>query len=271
MTSRPIEPVSRHPQESGDHAPRDVVPHAEPAEAEQRVLTRPPSAGLRISVIIPTLSEASTIRQTLDHLAVQRPDEIVVVDASGTDGTAGLATACGAHVIDSPRGRGVQQNRGARIACGDILVFLHADCRLEEGTLDRIARHVGANPRSPGGCLRMRVDAPDVLFRAIDAAAHLRGGVLGLPYGDQVQFAPRWAFEAVGGFPEVPLMEDLLFACKLRRLGRIALLPCRVFVSPRRWRHHGIVRQTLRNWFLTLLAVLGIAPKHLAAFYPPVR
>jgi hypothetical protein len=134
-----------------------------------------------------------------------------------------------------------------------------------------LRRFVGRHPRVPGGCFRMRVEAPERAFRAIDAAGHLRAGVLGLPYGDQGLFVPRWAFDRVGGFPETRLMEDLLLARELRRLGRLALLPARIYVSPRRWRHQGLLRQTLRNWALTAAAALGVGTETLARFYPVVR
>jgi rSAM/selenodomain-associated transferase 2 len=225
----------------------------------------------RVSVVIPTYNEAATIACTLRRLAGQGADEVIVVDGESPDGTAALATAGCSRVVSSPRGRGVQQNRGAAVASGDVLLFLHADCWLEEGAVAALRRFVGRHPRVPGGCFRMRVEAPGPAFRAIDAAAHLRAGVLGLPYGDQGIFAPRRAFDRVGGFPETRLMEDLLLARKLRRLGRLVLLPARIYVSPRRWRHQGVLRQTLRNTALTAAAALGVGTDVLARFYPVVR
>ncbi|QDV33058.1 TIGR04283 family arsenosugar biosynthesis glycosyltransferase [Tautonia plasticadhaerens] len=229
------------------------------------------SPRVSVSVIIPTLEEAATIATCLDHLASQGADEVIVADGDSADGTADLAQASGARVVRSPRGRGVQQNRGASQAGGDVLLFLHADCRLEAGSVSRLRRFVGRCPKVPGGCFRMRVDAPDLPFRTIDAAAHLRAGLAGLPYGDQGVFVPRWAFDRVGGFPEVPLMDDVYLALRLRSLGRIALLPERIYVSPRRWRRHGILGQSLRNWSLTAAAASGVSPGVLSRFYPIVR
>ncbi len=226
---------------------------------------------MKVSVVIPTLLEAATIDSCLDRLARQGADEIIVADASSPDGTAERARAFGALVVESPRGRGVQQNRGARLAKGDLFVFLHADCRLEAGAIQELRRFVRRNPRVPGGCFRMRVDSAERLFRAIDAAAHLRAGVLGIPYGDQGLFVPRWAFERVGGFPEIPLMEDVFLALRLRRLGRLALLKSTIQVSPRRWHQAGILSQTARNWTLTAMAALGVRMDVLARFYPIVR
>jgi rSAM/selenodomain-associated transferase 2 len=225
----------------------------------------------RVSVVIPTLNEAGTIGSCLDHLAGQGVDEVIVADAGSPDGTAELARRAGARVVASPRGRGVQQNRGAAAASGEVLLFLHADCRLEAGAIGVLKRFVARCPKVPGGCFRMRVDGPEWAFRMIDAAAHLRAGVLGVPYGDQGIFIPRWAFDRVGGFPEVPLMEDVYVMLRLRKLGRIALLPRRIDVSARRWRSHGIVGQSLRNWGLTIGAAAGITTETLARFYPVVR
>jgi rSAM/selenodomain-associated transferase 2 len=224
-----------------------------------------------VSVIIPTLDESSTIVGCLDHLGAQGADEVIVADADSPDGTAELARAAGARVVGSPRGRGVQQNRGAASASGDVLLFLHADCRLEPGSISCLRRFMSRCPLVPGGCFRMRVDAPDLSFRAIDSAAHLRAGVLGLPYGDQGIFAPRWAFDRVGGFPELPLMEDVYLSMRLRKLGRIAMLPGRIYVSPRRWRRQGILGQSVRNWALTAAAASGVPTELLARLYPIVR
>ncbi len=225
----------------------------------------------RVSVVIPTLNEAKTIGSCLDHLADQGVDEVIVADAGSPDGTADRASRAGARVVAAPKGRGVQQNRGALEASGDVLLFLHADCRLEGGAIAELQRFVARCPKVPGGCFRMRVDGPEWAFRAIDAAAHLRAGVLGVPYGDQGIFVPRWAFDRVGGFPELPLMEDVYLMLRLRRLGRIALLPKRIEVSARRWRNQGILGQSLRNWALTAGAAGGMSTETLARFYPVVR
>jgi rSAM/selenodomain-associated transferase 2 len=226
---------------------------------------------MRVSVIVPTLEEAATIVSTLGRLRSQACEEVIVVDASSPDGTARLARERGAIVIDSPRGRGVQQNLGASRARGDAIVFLHADCWLEPGSLAGLRSFLARHPRVPAGCFRMRVEAEHLLYRWIDAAAHLRAGVFGIPYGDQGIFVRRRAFEQVGGFPEVALMEDVGIALKLRRLGRLAVLPHRIHVSARRWQQYGIVRQSVRNWSLTAAAALGIPPETLACYYPHHR
>lgn len=117
----------------------------------------------------------------------------------------------------------------------------------------------------------MRVEAEGIVYRMIDAAATARVRLTGLAYGDQGLFVTRRRFEEVGGFPPLRLMEDVFVSKGLRKLGRVEVVPRRIFVSPRRWRARGVVRQTLRNWALTALAAGGIHPYRLAALYPVVR
>ena len=226
---------------------------------------------MRISVVIPTLNEAATIAGTLRGLAGQGVDEVIVVDAASPDGTAELARSEGVLVIDSSPGRGVQQNRGAGAASGDVLVFLHADCRLDDGAITALRRFLGRHPQVSAGCFRMRVEAEHPLYRCIELAAHLRAGLWGIPYGDQGIFVRRRLFDEIGGFPEVPLMEDVGLAIRLRRHGRLAVVPTRIFVSPRRWVRHGILGQTVRNWALTAAAAVGVPLSTLARFYPHAR
>ncbi|MEO6809745.1 MAG: TIGR04283 family arsenosugar biosynthesis glycosyltransferase, partial [Isosphaeraceae bacterium] len=205
---------------------------------------------MTVSVVVPTWNEASTIVESLRRLATQTADDIVVADANSPDGTAALALPYCNRVVQSARGRGVQQNQGASAATGDVLVFLHADCYLGDGALDYLRKFLIQSPLVPGGCFRMRVDDPNPGFRAIDAAAHIRAGVLGVPYGDQGIFVRRHVFDSIGGFPEVPLMDDVFLALQLRQVGRLALLPPLIHVSPRRWHARGLTRQTLQNWWL---------------------
>jgi GT2 family glycosyltransferase len=161
-------------------------------------------------------------------------------------------------------------NRGAAEATGDGLLFLHADCALEEGALAAAGRGLGRRGVA-AACFRMRVAAPGALYRMIDAAATARVGLTGLIYGDQGLAVRRELFDRVGGFPAVRFLEDVLISRALRRHGRMVVLPRRVWVSDRRWRRVGVVRQTLRNWALTALAAAGAPPDRLARYYPDVR
>jgi GT2 family glycosyltransferase len=161
-------------------------------------------------------------------------------------------------------------NLGAAHATGDVLVFLHADCRLETGAL-QAAEKCLRKPEVVAGCFRMRVDALGGWYRWIDAWASARVRITGLIYGDQGLFLRREDFHRLGGFPNIRLMEDVFFSRALRNEGGIVALPKCIYVSPRRWKKAGVIRQTLRNWTLVSLAAGGIHPDRLAAFYPETR
>jgi rSAM/selenodomain-associated transferase 2 len=224
---------------------------------------------MSVSVIIPTLNEEDCLGETLQRLREQRPHEILVVDGGSTDATCAIAAAADL-VLQGPRGRAMQMNQGARRATGDVLLFLHADCSLEPGALEEAERCL-ARPNVVAGCFRMTVQAQGLVYRMIDAAATARVRLTGLIYGDQGLFVRRDCFEKIGGFPPLRLMEDVFLSLVLRRQGSVAVAAQRIFVSPRRWKRQGVVRQTLRNWALTALTAVGVHPDRLAAFYPMVR
>jgi rSAM/selenodomain-associated transferase 2 len=222
-----------------------------------------------VSVIIPVLNEEVCLGETLRGLREQQPHEILVVDGGSRDRSPEVAAAAD-RLLHSPPGRAVQMNHGAAHATGDVLLFLHADCLPEPGALaaaERVLRVRG----TVAGCFTMRVCAPGLLYRSIDAAATARVRLTGIVYGDQGLFLRRDRFQRLGGFLPLGLMEDLFFSRELRRHGRIAVVPRRIFVSPRRWQRTGLVRQTLRNWALTAAVVAGVHPNRLATFYPAVR
>jgi rSAM/selenodomain-associated transferase 2 len=221
-----------------------------------------------VSVIIPTLNEADGLAETLRRLRRQRPHQIIVVDGGSSDAT--LEKAADADlVLQGPRGRAAQMNHGAAHATGDGLLFLHADCELEDGALAAAGRAL-LRRGVAAGCFRMHVAAPQRVFRLIDACATLRVRLTGLIYGDQGLFVERRRFERLGGFPPLQFMEDVFLSKALRRQGAMVVASPRIFVSPRRWKQHGVVRQTLRNWTLTALAAAGVHPDRLAVFYPAV-
>jgi rSAM/selenodomain-associated transferase 2 len=177
-----------------------------------------------------------------------------------------VAAAAGARVLPSPAGRGGQLDAGARAARGDWIVFLHADTRLEAGWREAIL-HLPAS--CPGGAFRFAVDSPRAGFRLVEWGVGWRCRLFALPYGDQALFARREAYVRAGGFPHLPLMEDVAFVRRLRREGRLALLGPRAFTSPRRWERRGIPATTLRNlWFLARY-LAGRSPEKLAREYSP--
>jgi rSAM/selenodomain-associated transferase 2 len=220
-------------------------------------------------VILPTLNEESCLAETVYLLRQQQPHEIIVVDGGSSDRTCQLAAQAD-RLLQSPGGRALQMNLGAAHAAGNVLLFLHADCSLETGALAE-AEKVLHKRGIIAGCFTMKVRAHGWLYRCIDSCATARVRLTGIVYGDQGLFLSRECFERLGGFPPLGFMEDLFFSQKLRRHGRIAVSPRRIFVSPRRWQHTGLVRQTLANWTLTALAASGMHPDRLARFYPAVR
>jgi rSAM/selenodomain-associated transferase 2 len=224
---------------------------------------------MTVSIIIPTLNEAAGIAATIASLRHQAPHEIIVADGGSTDSTRDAARAAD-RVLAAPRGRAAQMNAGAACARGEHLLFLHADCNLAAGALAAIGPAL--RPRGvSAGCFAMRVEAAGALYRSIDACATARVRLTGIAYGDQGLFLKRTDFERLGGFPPLRFMEDVFFSRRLRQLGRVVVLRQHIHVSPRRWQQVGVLRQTLRNWTLTALAIAGVSPERLARHYPQVR
>jgi rSAM/selenodomain-associated transferase 2 len=222
-----------------------------------------------VSVVIPTLNEGACLGETLQLLRLQQPQEIIVADSGSRDDTQKLARAAD-RLIVSARGRAAQMNAGAAAATGSVLLFLHADCMLEDGALNEAERLL-QQQNVAAGCFRMTVRDSRRIFRLIDWCATARVRWTGLVYGDQGLFIRRQLFERLGGFPPVSFLEDVCFSKTLRRQGRIVAASKHIHVSARRWRRQGVIGQTLRNWTLTVLAAAGVHPDRLAAFYPAVR
>src|ERR1700724_14895 len=198
---------------------------------------------MAVSIIIPALNEARCIADTLRSLRAQGPCEIIVVDGGSEDGTAELARAADV-VLQATPGRAAQMNVGAARATGDCLLFLHADCNLQAGALAALETCL-ARRQVRAGCFSMRVEAEGWLYRSIDWCATARVRLTGLVYGDQRLFLRRADFAQMGVFPPVRFLEDVLLSTTLRRLGRrVAVLPHKIYVSPRRWQNNGILRQT---------------------------
>lgn len=221
---------------------------------------------MKLSVIIPALNESAGIGATIDSTWALQPEEIIVADGGSTDSTREIAASLNCCVIETPRGRAVQQNLGAAASRGDVLLFLHADCRLAteaRGQMEQALR----SPRIPGGVFRHRIDAAGVVYRLIEVGDDLRVCCTRIAYGDQGFFIRRDVFERLGRFPEVRLMEDVLLSRLLRDEGRLTLLPGPLICDARRWQKHGPLRQTLRNFFLRSAESLGIHPDRLAELY----
>ncbi len=223
----------------------------------------------KISVIIPILNEAKVLEKTLSQLQPQLGShELIVVDGGSTDASVKIAENYG-KVIISERGRAKQLNAGAAAATGDILIFLHADIWLEPGALAAVATAISSG--YVGGGFRQKIDGKRVLYRLIEIAGDIRGRYLKVFYGDSGIFLARTNFQKIGGFPDVPILEEMEFSKDLRRLGKTTLLTPYIHISARRWEARGIVRTTLNNWLITLLYFLGVSPEKLARLYSHIR
>lgn len=221
---------------------------------------------LKISIIIPALNEAARIADAVRRARETEPHEVIVVDGGSDDKTAALARQAGAFVLATGRGRAIQQNAGARHATGDVLLFLHADTWLPPDGLRQLK---GASTDAAIGCgaFYQRIEAEGFIYRLLERGNAWRVRRRGMAYGDQGIFVRRALFDALGGFPEVRLMEDLLLMKRLRRRAWPELLPGPLYVSARRWRRHGVLLQTVRNWLLLAGARCGVSPDRLANFY----
>jgi rSAM/selenodomain-associated transferase 2 len=222
---------------------------------------------VRLSVVIPCLDEAAGIVATLDALRPlrERGHEVIVVDA-GDDGTGTLARPRADRVLRAPRGRAVQMNRGAEAATGNVLLFLHADTRLPASADQAIAEGL-ASTRRAWGRFDVRLSGRRPSLRVIETLMSWRSRLTGIATGDQGIFVTRERFRAVGGYPEIRLMEDIALSRALKRLGPPVCLRERVTTSSRRWERNGVVRTVLLMWWLRLRFFLGADAADLARRY----
>ena len=222
---------------------------------------------MQVSIIVPVLNEARLIRPFLEHLRERAPGaEIIVVDGASTDGTDALAAGfCDQLVRSGECSRAIQMNAGARAAGGDVFWFLHADAEVPTGCLDEIGR-IMRDQRVSGGYFRIRLPR-GVVYRLTDSFAHYAGLLLRMRCGDHGIFCRRTAFIDAGGFPNVPLMEDVEFFRRLRRSGRVINSKKRIAASARRYEAVGRLRLTLAYGFIASLYVFGVRLSTLARIY----
>lgn len=222
---------------------------------------------MTLSIIMPVLNEAAGIESALQTLAPYRARrvELIVVDGGSHDETADRAGPLADAVIDAPRGRATQMNAGAAAAKGDVLLFLHADTRLPENADALIADGLARSKRA-WGRFNVRFDDGGWL-NLVASMMNWRSWSTGICTGDQVMFMTRAAFDAIGGFPVIALMEDVAASAQLKRIGRPLCLSARVTTSGRRWRQHGVWRTIFLMWRLRFAFFFGGDPKTLARHY----
>jgi len=223
-----------------------------------------------LSIVVPVLNEAAEIETTLQALAPLRTRgcEVIVVDGGSADDTLALAKSLADRTIAAPRGRASQMNAGAATAKGDVLLFLHADTRLPENADALVIDALSRSRRAWG---RFDVRFTKGALPLIAWTMNVRSRLTGIATGDQAMFVTRKAFESVGGFPEIALMEDIALSARLKRISRSACVSARVTTSPRRWQKHGTMRTILLMWRLRFAYFFGAPPEALARAYRHAR
>lgn len=227
---------------------------------------------MRFSIIMPVLNEELVLDAQLTQLArqcAQYECELLIVDGGSSDRTTAIAQHYG-RVIEAQRGRAAQMNVGAAVASGDILIFLHADTLLPGDALSVIEKALAA-PQVVAGAFRVCFNCSHWPYRLVAFTVNLRSQIQKIFTGDQAYFIRTTSFRQIGGYPDQPLMEDLEIITRLRKTGRVILLPQYVTTSARRHEKMGLMRSVLFMWYLRTLYKLGTSPERLQAMYLDIR
>jgi len=222
-----------------------------------------------ISIIIPVLNEALNIEKTFSH-ARDIADEVIIVDGGSDDGTLDILKRLDCVTCNTPRGRGQQLFAGSEIATGDILLFLHADTWLPVEARTQLIESWNSSEASKAtfcGCFEQQIDDRRRIYRWIEKGNLWRAKYQQLPYGDQGVFVSRELYDAVGGMPQISLMEDFEFAKLVSKRAKLKILPGPIHVDVRRWEKVGPIRQTIRNWSIALRYRMGVSPEKLLKKY----
>ncbi|WP_017318832.1 TIGR04283 family arsenosugar biosynthesis glycosyltransferase [Mastigocladopsis repens] len=220
----------------------------------------------KISIIIPVLNEARNIKQAIATTQQSRNVEVIVVDGGSKDDTVEIAKSLGVKVIFAPRGRAAQMNAGVVAATGEILLFLHADTRLS-ADFDIMVRTALQQPGVVAGAFAVRIDAPLWSLRLVEWGVNWRSHFLQMPYGDQAIFLTKEIFHRIGNFPQFPILEDFELIRRLKRAGKITIIPVPVLTSARRWLKNGVFQTTLTNQIIILSYLLGVSPKQIVSWF----
>lgn len=221
-----------------------------------------------LGVVIPTLNEARTLPGILTDVGkLAISTTVVIADGGSSDLTAAVAARHGARVVPAPRGRGPQLNAGAALLDTEWVLFVHADVRMPPDA--RAALERALTGRADAAVFALAIDARGLWPRVMEVGAWLRHRLGGLPYGDQGLLVRRSEFVRVGGYPDIPIMEDVAIVRALGRLGPIQRLPAALRVSPRRWQREGPYRTWMRNTVLLAAWLVGVSPHRLVRWYRP--
>jgi len=223
-----------------------------------------------VSIIIPIFNEEEALKRNLPFiLPMLNLAEVIFVDSQSSDKSIAIIQGIG-KVLQSQKGRAAQMNLGASQAKGDILVFLHADTTIDHQAIGNIEKSISQFD-AVGGSLTQRIDSEGFIYRLIEAQGNLRARLKKEFYGDQGIFVNREVFQAIGGFPEVPIMEDVLFSRRLRRSGKTVVLADKITVSARRWRKLGVIKTTLLYNLIIILFTLRVPLDKIKKLYDDLR
>ena len=218
-----------------------------------------------LSIIIPARNEAACIGATVRRARMAKGSQVIVVDGQSDDKTTLIAQSAGATVLTSPPGRAWQMNHGATHATGDTLVFLHADTLLPRG-FDKHIRATLSQQEVVAGAFQLRINARRRSLRFIETMANLRSHHLQMPYGDQALFLKADIFRQIGGYQELPVMEDYEMIRRLRQRGQVRTCQALVRTSARRWLTHGVCRTTFAHQLMIVGYHLGVSPRRIAGW-----
>jgi rSAM/selenodomain-associated transferase 2 len=222
----------------------------------------------KLSIIMPVLDEGEGIAPTLDALGDMRAlgAEVIVVDGGSRDATIQRARLRTDRVLSAPRGRALQMNAGAAKATGDVLLFLHADTRLPRHADLVVLTGLERSGRA-WGRFNIKIEGRSPLLLLVGWLMNLRSRLTGIATGDQAIFVRRDTFQAIGGFAEIPLMEDVALCKRLKGVSRPLCLSERVVTSGRRWEKNGVLNTIVLMWRLRLAYFFGVNPNELARQY----
>jgi len=224
-----------------------------------------------VALVIPVLNEAKSLMPSIERLkALHDKYHVIFCDGGSDDDTCVLLQKDALNYCCSSRGRALQMNAGASTCDSDILIFIHADTSISSSDIELVKKAM-QDESIVGGRFDVRLSGERFAFRIIEWMINLRSRMTGISTGDQCQFVRRSVFEAMGGFPEQGLMEDVEFSKRLKRYGKIACLKNKVVTSSRRWEKHGIIKTVMLMWKLRLLYWLGTSPEKLAEIYHHAR